>query len=81
LRKGYFDARFQQSQLGVMREEREAFWDIDFDSGERYRFGAVHFQGAQIRDDYLQNLVPFHEGEAYTSEDLGELNRRLSATG
>ncbi|GKW03455.1 outer membrane protein assembly factor [Pectobacterium carotovorum subsp. carotovorum] len=81
LRKGYFDARFQQSQLGVMREEREAFWDIDFDSGERYRFGAVHFQGAQIRDDYLQNLVPFHEGDAYTSEDLGELNRRLSATG
>ncbi|MEI7213898.1 autotransporter assembly complex family protein [Pectobacterium versatile] len=81
LRKGYFDARFQQSQLGVMREEREAFWDIDFDSGERYRFGAIHFQGAQIRDDYLQNLVPFHEGDAYTSEDLGELNRRLSATG
>ncbi|WP_247595489.1 autotransporter assembly complex protein TamA [Brenneria roseae] len=81
LRKGYFDARFQRSQLGIMREERKAFWDIDYDSGERYRFGAVKFQGAQIRDDYLQNLVPFHTGDPYSSEELGELNRRLSATG
>ncbi len=81
LRKGYFDAHFRLSQLGILREERKAFWDIDFDSGERYRFGRVLFQGAQIRDDYLQNLVPFHEGDAYSSEDLGELNRRLSATG
>ncbi|WP_370541771.1 autotransporter assembly complex protein TamA [Brenneria sp. L3-3C-1] len=81
LRKGYFDAHFLQSRLGVMQEARQAFWDIDFDSGERYRFGEVKFQGAQIRDDYLQNLVPFHSGDPYSSENLGELNRRLSATG
>ncbi|MFC3396560.1 autotransporter assembly complex protein TamA [Brenneria rubrifaciens] len=81
LRKGYFDAHFQRSQLGIIREEKRAFWDIDFDSGERYRFGAVTFQGSQIREDYLQNLVPFHTGDVYSSEELGELNRRLSATG
>ncbi|WP_428978765.1 autotransporter assembly complex protein TamA [Brenneria tiliae] len=81
LRKGYFDAHFLLSRLGVIQEERQAFWDIDFDSGERYRFGEVKFQGSQIRDDYLQNLVPFGDGEPYSSESLGELNRRLSATG
>ncbi len=37
----------------------EAFWDIDYNSGPRYRFGDVTFQGSQIRDAYLQNLVPF----------------------
>lgn len=58
-----------------------AFWDIDYNSGERYRFGHVTFEGSQIRDEYLQNLVPFKEGEEYESKDLGELNRRLSATG
>ncbi len=55
----------------------KAFWDIDYNSGERYRFGHVTFEGSQIRDEYLQNLVPFKEGDEYESKDLAELNRRL----
>lgn len=81
LRKGYFDSEFNKSQLGVSVARRQAFWDIDYDSGERYRFGAVTFENSQIREEYLQNLVPFHEGDYYHSSDLAELNRRLSATG
>lgn len=80
LRKGYFDADMTKSQLGVAEDLHKAYWDIDFDSGQRYRFGQVKFTGSQIREDYLQNLVPFHQGDYYTSEDLAELNRRLSAT-
>jgi translocation and assembly module TamA len=80
LRKGYFDANMVKSQLGVAEELHQAFWDIDFNSGERYHFGKVRFKGAQIREDYLQNLVPFHQGDDYSSNDLAELNRRLSAT-
>lgn len=81
LHKGYFDSEFRKSQLGVSLDRHQAFWDIDYDSGERYRFGHVSFSGSQIRDQYLQSLVPFKSGEAYTSEDLAELNRRLAATG
>ncbi|MEM6160195.1 autotransporter assembly complex family protein [Erwinia sp. P6884] len=81
LRKGYFDGDFAKSQLGVSVERREAFWDIDYDSGRRYRFGDVSFEGSQIREEYLQNLVPFKKGDYYSSRDLAELNRRLSATG
>jgi translocation and assembly module TamA len=81
VRKGYFDANMIKSQLGVIEDQHKAFWDIDFDTGQRYRFGHVDFQGSQIRDDYLQNLVPFNEGDYYSSTDLAELNRRLSATG
>lgn len=79
--EGYFDSEFLKSQLGVSLERHQAFWDIDFNSGERYRFGNVTFQGSQIRDDYLQSLVPFKEGDLYQSSTLAELNRRLSATG
>ncbi|MBN0742388.1 outer membrane protein assembly factor, partial [Pseudomonas aeruginosa] len=78
---GYFDSEFLKSQLGVSLDRHQAFWDIDYDSGERYRFGHVTFSGSQIRDEYLQNLVPFKEGDYYTSQDLAELNRRLAATG
>ncbi len=81
LRNGYFDGDFKQSQLGVSVERREAFWDIDYDSGPRYRFGDVSFEGSQIREEYLQNLVPFKKGDYYSSRDLAELNRRISATG
>lgn len=81
LRKGYFDGDYAKSQLGVSVERREAFWDIDYDSGQRYRFGDVSFEGSQIREEYLQNLVPFKKGDYYSSRDLAELNRRLSATG
>ena len=81
LRNGYFDGDFKQSQLGVSVERREAFWDIDYDSGPRYRFGDVSFQGSQINEAYLRNLVPFKKGDPYSSRDLAELNRRLSATG
>ncbi|HEY3984319.1 autotransporter assembly complex protein TamA [Cedecea sp.] len=81
LRKGYFDSDFRKSQLGVSLDRHQAFWDIDYDSGERYRFGAVTFEGSQIREEYLQNLVPFKQGDYYQSSDLAELNRRLSATG
>jgi translocation and assembly module TamA len=81
LRRGYFDADMRKSQLGIIEDQHQAFWDIDFDSGQRYRFGAVNFKGAQIRDDYLQNLVPFHQGDYYSSAQLAELNRRLAATG
>ncbi|MCT4715160.1 autotransporter assembly complex protein TamA [Enterobacteriaceae bacterium H18W14] len=81
LRKGYFDSEFKKNQLGVSLERRQAFWDIDYDSGQRYRFGEVTFEGSQIREEYLQNLVPFKEGDYYQSRDLAELNRRLSATG
>ncbi len=56
-----------KSQLGVAEDLHKAFWDIDFNSGERYRFGKVKFTGSQIREDYLQNLVPFHQGDYYNS--------------
>lgn len=81
LREGYFDSEFLKSQLGISLARHQAFWDIDFDSGQRYRFGKVTFAGSQIREDYLQSLIPFKEGDLYQASSLAELSRRLSATG
>ncbi len=81
IRKGYFDAMMEKSQLGISLDHHAAYWDFDFNSGERYRFGAISYQGSQIREDYLNNLAPFKKGEYYTSEQLAEFNRRLAETG
>ena len=43
LQLGYFDAEFVKSQLGVSIPLREAVWSIDYETGERWRFGDVTF--------------------------------------
>jgi len=78
--KGYFDAKMNETQLRIALDLNKAFWKIHFDSGERYRFGKVTFHGSQIKEPYLQNLVPFHIGDNYSADSTAELNRRLSAT-
>lgn len=79
-RKGYFDIDMLKSHLDVAEDLHKAFWNIYIQSGSRYRFGKVIFEGSQIREDYLQNLVPFHQGNYFSAKELAELNRRLSAT-
>ncbi|TKI08572.1 autotransporter assembly complex protein TamA [Martelella alba] len=80
VRNGYFDARFLKRQLAVSPSRHQAFWNVDFDSGPRYRFGEIHFQGSQIRPDLLANIPSIKPGDPYDATDLAELNRQLSAT-
>lgn len=81
VRKGYFDADMPVHQLGVIADEDKAFWNIEMDSGQRYRFGNTVFTDSQIREEYLRGLLPFYQGEHYSAEKLAKLNQNLSATG
>jgi translocation and assembly module TamA len=80
LRKGYFDSEFNKSQLGVSSTVIRRS-GISITTAANAIALATSLFGSQIRDEYLQNLVPFKEGDYYTSQDLAELNRRLAATG
>ncbi len=63
-------------------DRHQAFWDIDYNSGERYRFGPVSFyRFADPRRVPAKIWCPLNRGDYYTSQDLAELNRRLAATG
>lgn len=81
MRYGYFDGEFIESELQVNAVTNEGGWLVVYDPKERYRYGSVTFKGSQIREEVLENLVPFEKGEAYSSDGIAELNRRLSATG
>lgn len=78
--RGYFDADFVKKQLGVNVAEHKAYWDLIYDTGERYRFGRVQFLDSQIRPAILQSIVPFNEGDYYDAAALAQLNERLSKT-
>lgn len=80
LTKGYFDAEMQQSQLAVADKRYEAFWLIDFDTGDRYRLGHVTFAETSIKKEYLERIIPFEEGEYYTSDAISLFSSRLSSS-
>jgi len=80
LRKGYFDAEFSRSTVEVIPELNQANIDLHFASGIRYKFGEVTFSGQQIRERWMQSLVPFQPGQPYLASELGEFNQILANT-
>ncbi|OLO05670.1 autotransporter assembly complex protein TamA [Salinicola socius] len=80
LERGYFNSRFRQQRIEVRPWENSARIFLDFDSGERYRFGQVHFQGSQIEQRRLKAMIPFAPGDPYLAGDLATLNQNLGQT-
>nr|WP_305800645.1 autotransporter assembly complex family protein [Photobacterium sp. GJ3] len=81
LRKGYFDAEMKTSRLEVAPGRNEAFIEIAFDSGKRYKYGEIDILGSQIIDRKVRSLSPFEEGDYYLVSEVGEYNQRLSQVG
>ncbi|MFU2133483.1 autotransporter assembly complex protein TamA [Gallibacterium anatis] len=80
LAKGFFDYQFLTHRLAILPSAHEAYWQLAFDSGKRYRYGNIHFQGSQIREDYLRNILAIQSGDPYLINDLSELSTDLSAS-
>lgn len=80
MRKGYFDAEFTLARFEIAPETNQAFIRLHFNSGIRYKFGDVTFEGQQITEPRLQSLVPFSAGDPYLANQLGELNQALANT-
>ncbi|WP_052119459.1 autotransporter assembly complex protein TamA [Gallibacterium genomosp. 1] len=80
LAKGFFDYQFLTHRLAILPSAHEAYWQLTFDSGKRYHYSKIRFQGSQIRDDYLHNILAIQSGDPYLINDLSELSTDLSAS-
>lgn len=80
LNRGYFDFNLKESKLAVADKLKEAFWIIDFETGDRYKLGKVIFNKSEIREDYLRKIIPFKKGDDYNAADISTFSSRLSAT-
>lgn len=81
-RYGFFSGHFTQQRLAV--DPRAGIADIDlvYQSGPRYRLGAVRFDGdTPLDDDLLQRMVGFKPGTPYDSELIAELTNDLQSSG
>lgn len=77
--RGYFDARLDRHAVKITRADHAADIDLAWNSGPRYRFGTVHFEGGQLRPSLLAALVPWQVGDAYRQSELMDLQSRLVA--
>jgi translocation and assembly module TamA len=83
LERGYFDGQWVQHEVVVTQSAHTAKINLRYDSGVRYKLGAVNFnhvranQALAIDEELLYNLVPFKENDAYEAEKIIKLNKTL----
>lgn len=76
---GFFAARFEQSQLRLDLEENTAQAAIDFDPGQRYRFGEVDFEALEfLSEEFVRRFINFEENAFYSSDALIDLRNSLN---
>lgn len=78
LDRGYLDARFRVHRVEVDLDTYRARVVLDFDTGVRYRFGAVAFDQTVLRPGLLQRFVPFDRNDPYTAADVLALQNALA---
>jgi translocation and assembly module TamA len=77
---GYLDAKTTHRRVTVKPDEESADVDLQWESGQRYKFGQVRFTGdAPFPDKFLQEFVPWRDrDDAYfNSEQVLNLQQRL----
>lgn len=60
---GFVDAQLIEHRVAVTLAENSADIDVIWESGERYRFGAVRFSESVFDEAFLQRYVPWRRGD------------------
>jgi translocation and assembly module TamA len=62
----------------VNRGERSAAVHLAWETGRRYRYGQVHFEGSQFREGFLERYVPFKPGDYFDQAQLLKFQQALN---
>lgn len=79
--RGYLDARFTESTLGIDVATEKAEVILHFQTGERYRFGSLEFEQDFFNDKLLERFATFETGEFYTLRAVSRLRSKLNDSG
>jgi translocation and assembly module TamA len=79
--EGYFDARFERSEIALDMVANSADISIIFNPGTRYRFGAITLRGQGLLNaDMVRDMMAVREGEPYSTERLADLRANLDTS-
>lgn len=74
---GYLDAKITTRRVEVSRSDNSATIDLEWEAGERYRFGPVRFPDVQLSSKMLPRYIPWREGAYYSTDLLLNMQQRL----
>jgi translocation and assembly module TamA len=77
---GYFDAEFEHSQISINTEEKTALIELVYNTGKRYRIGAINLQHDILNESFLRRYFNVAEGDYYDSDELLELKNLYNAS-
>ncbi len=81
-RYGFFAGRFSRQRLTIDPDAGVADIELIYNSGPRYRLGAVQFVGdAPFDEQLLERMVPFPADTPYDSTLIAELYQALRSSG
>jgi translocation and assembly module TamA len=75
---GFLGAKLVTHKVRVTRADHSAVVDLAWQTGARYRFGGVDFEGSQFDPGFLQRFVPFDRGDYFDQRDLLRLQQALN---
>ncbi|HEX5961004.1 MAG TPA: autotransporter assembly complex family protein [Rhodanobacteraceae bacterium] len=78
LETGWLDANATVHEVAVSRADNRADIHLHYTLGERYKLGAVSFEGSQFRTGFLQRYVPWESGDWYSQSSLLALQQALN---
>ncbi len=70
---GYFDGEFVLSRVEVNRSEKTAAIALVFDTGARYKIGAINIKHDILSEDFLHRYLNIQPGDDYDAEKLLDL--------
>jgi translocation and assembly module TamA len=74
---GYFDGKFRQHSLKINTDTNTTAITIIFQSGRRYRFGAIEFGRGLLNDSLLERYLPFQTAAPFEAGKLITLQNNL----
>ncbi|MEW9623940.1 autotransporter assembly complex protein TamA [Rhodanobacter geophilus] len=75
---GFLDAKLVTHRVEVNTAQRSAAIRLAWQVGQRYRYGAVHFEGSQFNDGFLDRYLPFKPGDWFDQDQLLQLQQALN---
>lgn len=75
--RGYFDARFEISEIRVDLEDYETRIVLHYATGKRYRFGEITFHQDVLSPEFLHRYLTFEQGDPYRVSPLLNLQSAL----
>ena len=78
LETGWLDAQATEHKVAVTRADNRAAIRLHYSVGERYKLGAVTFEGSQFKPGFLERYVPWEAGDWYSQSNLLALQQALT---